>query len=628
MKDNTNLAKRLLAFGMAVLMASVPAFPVTIHTIGDSTMANYDESSTDKRGWCQMFQQFFDENAVTINNRGKSGASSKTFYRDAGYWNTVVEGIEKGDYVFIQFAHNDEKNDGLDGDSLQAIAEANGETVSAANYRGTTASGTFKTYIRSFVEETQEKGGIPVIVTPVCRKYFNTAETDILRNGQHDLGNSFGVPESNDYYDYAQSLRDIAAEYNIPVIDLTKLTRELYLQYGKTYCTDNLFCDGDNTHFQATGATMVAKLCAQAMKEQGILAEYINLSTNITISPTSGDMGKAYVGQKLTKEYTVNATSLSSASGNFKISVTSGFEVSTDGTNYSSSISVPYTSSACMQTFTVRTSVAAEGETTGTLTMTDGVLSKTVQLTANGVAVPEGQETYVLWRLDADDQPEVKGHCEAVDESWTDMEVASYQAVNRASVWPSTSGYDSSHVTQRNVVSGGTWPSGEIDEVSTRYIQFGIKATDAQIAIDSIGLYMAGAGGNGMRCKVYYDTDPTFSNGTLVKEFQSMTSNNVYQVSSLPVLTLNEGETLYLRFYPWYSMEATGKTLCLSSVMLHGIGIGVVEEEEDPQTGIGKIDAEVASPENGTVYDLAGRKVSVLERNRVYVSSGQKFMLK
>lgn len=623
MTNHNNILNRILAFGLAVLTASVPAFPVTIHTIGDSTMATYDESSTDKRGWCQMFQQFFDENAVTVNNRGKSGASSKTFYRDAGYWNTVVAGIEKGDYVFIQFAHNDEKNDGLDGDSLQAIAEANGETISAANYRGTTASGTFKQYIRAFIDETKAKGGIPVIVTPVCRKYFNTAETDILRNGQHDLGNSFNVPESNDYYDYAQSLRDVAAEYSdVQVIDLTKLTRELYLQYGKTYCTDNFFCSGDNTHFQAAGATMVAKLCAEAMKQQGILAEYINLSTNISVSPTSGDLGKAYVGQILTKEYTVNASSLSSASGNFKISVTDGFEISADGQTYSSSLSVPYASSAVLQSFTVRTKVGVEGTSTGTLTMTDGVLSKTVQLTANGVEVPKGQGTYVLWRLDENEQPEVKGHCEAVGETWRDMEVASYQAVNRNSVWPATSGYDSSHVTQRNVVSGGTWPSGEIDEVSTRYIQFGMKATDAEIAIDSIGLFMAGAGGNGMRCKVYYDTDSSFSSATLIKEFPSMTSNTVYQVSALPVFTLEPGQTLYLRFYPWYSMEATGKTLCLSNIMLHGTGIGVTEDE---QTGIQKIKTDVTTG-NSTIYDLAGRKVDALQKNKVYIKAGHKYL--
>jgi len=84
----------------------------TLHTIGDSTMADYDENTTDKRGWGMMFQQFF-TSEVTANNRAKSGASSKSFYLESPYWATVKQQIEAGDYVLIQFAHNDEKNGGL-----------------------------------------------------------------------------------------------------------------------------------------------------------------------------------------------------------------------------------------------------------------------------------------------------------------------------------------------------------------------------------------------------------------------------------------------------------------------------------------------------------------------------------
>ena len=66
---------------LSLLFCCMSAFPkeITIHTIGDSTMADYNESTTDQRGWGQMFQQFFDE-TITVNNRGKSGASSKSFY--------------------------------------------------------------------------------------------------------------------------------------------------------------------------------------------------------------------------------------------------------------------------------------------------------------------------------------------------------------------------------------------------------------------------------------------------------------------------------------------------------------------------------------------------------------------
>ena len=82
-------------------------------------MANYEEGTTDKRGWGQMLNQFF-TGGLEVNNRAKSGSSSKSFYNEAPYWTTVKQQIAAGDYVFIQFAHNDEKNDGVDGDELQA----------------------------------------------------------------------------------------------------------------------------------------------------------------------------------------------------------------------------------------------------------------------------------------------------------------------------------------------------------------------------------------------------------------------------------------------------------------------------------------------------------------------------
>lgn len=73
---------------------------IKVHTIGDSTMQTYDESSTITRGWVQYFQQFFQN--VTINNRGKAGASSKSFYQEPAYWQSVKQQMQPGDYVLIQ----------------------------------------------------------------------------------------------------------------------------------------------------------------------------------------------------------------------------------------------------------------------------------------------------------------------------------------------------------------------------------------------------------------------------------------------------------------------------------------------------------------------------------------------
>lgn len=102
------------------------------------------------------------------------------------------------------------------------------------------------------------------------------------------------------------------------------------------------------------------------------------------------------------------------------------------------------------------------------------------------------------------------------------MTVQRYASPNANTVWPEWSGLVNGQLTQRNLIVGEVWPAGEIDEVSTRYIQFGITAAEGTVLhIDSIGLYVCGAGGNGMRCRVSYSTDPDFAQAVSIAEYTS-----------------------------------------------------------------------------------------------------------
>lgn len=594
----------MLAAALLLTAATSTTAQIKVHSIGDSTMQTYDESSTDKRGWAQMLQQFFDANFVTVNNRGKSGASSKSFYNEAAYWPTMVASkssnttIEQGDYVLIQFAHNDEKNNGMDGDEVIAYYKSIGNTTEAAStdYRGTTPFNTFKKYIRAFIDETKARGGIPIIVTPICRKYFSGS--NISRKGQHDLGDGFAkltesgittnnkLAESDNTMDYVQALKDVACEYDdVPVVDITELTRKMYLSYGNDFCTSNIFCSDDSTHPKALGATLVARLFAQAVKngENAVstpkssavlanLAKYVVVSNEVSLSPSDGDLGTAYIGMTVTKEFNISAFGLAKATGTFTFKTEGGFEVSTDKTNFSNSASIDYNGNTLISTIYIRFKVSAEGVTRGSLTATDGTTSKTIELSATGKSSAGGIETSVVWPLTSNATPVVTGSITPLEQTMSNMTVSGYQNINKAAVWPEGSNYDASHTVQRNCVAGNKWPAGEIDEVSDRFIQFGVSAPEnTSIDIDKISMYVAGAGGNGMRCKIYYSTDAQFANPVQIKEFASMTSNTAYLVTAEPVLTLDEGESLYLRIYPWYSGEATGKTICLSDVTIHGV---------------------------------------------------------
>lgn len=580
---------------------------VTLHTIGDSTMADQDESG-EIRGWGQMFPQFFSA-GVTVNNRGKSGASSKSFYKEAPYWQTVLKQIKEGDYVLIQFAHNDEKNGGLDGDTVRL-------SDPSADYRGTTAQGTFKTYLRAYVNETRALGAQPILATAMCRKYFSG--NTITRKGRHDLGENFSVPESNRTYDYSHALSEIATEMNVPIIDLTAMTKELFESYGDAAATELLFTNDDSTHPSALGATMVARLCAQEMSKQGILAEYINSSSDLLLNPTTHDFGNAYIGQTLVKEFTISGFDLSPEAATVTLSVDGEFGISKDKSGpFSSSIDMEYTNKNVEFTkFYVSVNSPDSGAKTGNLTVENGTITKHIPLTATFIELTGGTEVKILWELLKDGEYTLSGPAMAVDQSFSNMYAQRYAQPNSNTITESEK-WDVSRKMQRNLIEGDVWPSGDIDEVSTRYIQFGVTPNKGtELNIDSIGLFAAGAGGNGMKCRISYSVN-NFSDAEVIQEFKSMVSNTVYEVSTIPVEKLSYGDTLLVRVYPWYGGEASGKTICLADVCIHGMANSTATPVSDVKTqeikfmvaGENLIIRNILSKSKIEVFDLSSRNI-------------------
>lgn len=598
----------LLAAGMLV---STSMMAIKVHTIGDSTMATYSESTTVTRGWGQMFQQFFTD-AVTVNNRAKSGASSKSFYEEAAYWESVKKQIQPGDYVLIQFAHNDEKNDGMDGDEVKAYYESIGDQAKAdaTDYRGTTASGTYKEYLRKYVEETRALGATPVLVGAICRKYF-TGST-IRRNGRHDLGDDFslltasGITEGNKVsaddhtYDYPYQMRLVADEMGVSYIDLTTATKELYESYGDAKANELLF-DGDgSTHTSAMGATLIARLCAQLLQKQGILTEYINLTSDLSVNPSKADLGEAYKGQTVVKEFQISGFDLQPAEGNVTITASKGLQVSADGESYSGSISMSYKEGNMIGTFYARCEFAEEGPINEEITVTSGDKTITIPVTGTSIVLEGGVPVQAYWRLEKDDECEVTGPMNTLGQSYSGMTLQKYSAPNTNTTWPEWTGFDASRKTQRNVIEGESWPAGEIDEVSTRYIEFAVQpAKGTTLKVDSMSMFVCGCGGNGMCCKIYYSKEENFANPVNIFEMKSMPANNMQYVCSMPVLSVNEGETLRIRVYPWYNNAATGKTICLSDVTIHGIAV-------DSTTGISSELTQNAAPVRTVYYGTDG----------------------
>ena len=586
-----------------------------VHTLGDSTMAPYDEQATVTRGWGMYFGNFL-TNGWTSVNYAKGGRDTYTGYSEL--WQTAKKQVEQGDYVIITFAHNDEKNQGMDGYQLKAYYEKIGETAKAAavDLRGSIPSTTYKENLAKMVDEAKALGAIPIICSPVCRSYFSNGK--ITRAGRHDLGDKFsvltdeGVKENqkvaaDDHtMDYAYHSQQLAQEKGVAFIDLTKATQELYEKYGDAKCHEYLFDGEGSTHFNTTGALLVARECARLMKAQGIMADAIVLPTDISVAPATGDFGEAYKGQTLTKEFTLNGFGLSPEEGTVSISASEGILLSTDKTNWQSSFTANYAASTLVQTFYAQVTLTGDGAFSGTITLVQGSKIIEVPVTATAVTLEGGTEVKAYWRLEKDDSYELTGPAVVIGESFQGMYVQRYSNPNANTVWPEWTDYDATRKTQRNLLTGDNWPADEIDDNPDRYIQWGIKpSAGTELKIDLISLFVCGCGGNGMCSHIYYSTD-NFETRTTIFEMKKMPANNMQYVESKPVISLREGQELLVRVYPWYNASASGKTICLSDLTIHGMAV------DAGTTAIRNVRS--AEGEPTAFFTLDGRRHSQLQR--------------
>jgi lysophospholipase L1-like esterase len=212
----------------------------TVYLVGDSTISIKDPKAFPETGWGMPFAHFFDS-TVVVDNRAKNGRSTRTFMEE-GLWKPVVDGLKKGDYVFIQFGHNDE----------------------VPTKKSATTKEQFTANLARYVSETRAKGASPVLITPAARRRFSA---DGRIEGTHD--------------EYAALVRVVAKTTNVPLIDLDVKSQQLIQSFG-VEGSKMLFLhlqpgehpnypEGktDDTHFSELGARKMAQL---------VLAEIKNLN--------------------------------------------------------------------------------------------------------------------------------------------------------------------------------------------------------------------------------------------------------------------------------------------------------------------------------------------------------------
>ena len=612
--------KKLTSLFLALMLGNALfTNAITVHTIGDSTMADYDESTTDKRGWCTYLGAFFDPAFVTVNNRGKSGASTRTFYEGAAYWASVKSQMQTGDYVLIQFAHNDENNNGLDVLEYNAYLTEHGQPT-LTDLRGTCPNTTYKAFLRLYVDETRALGCNPVLVAPICRKYFNG--NTIRRNGQHDLGDKFSklengtllenqsVAASDHSMDYVFAMREVATEKNVPFIDLTTATRDLYLQYGEQQCTELLFCQGDNTHTATLGANLIARLGAQLLQNAGILAEHISIPTSITATPAALNLGELYTGVQVSKELLLTGFGLSPETGNVSVTATTNLMLSTDNETFASTAQASYAGSTLFQRIYIHALYSEEGEQHDTLVITSGNTLIEVPVTASVLSLDGGSPVSVSWALDAKPvaDPVIEGPVSAT------LTLSNMIAADTKNDF--TDG--STMVRFHNAVDGAkaNWPAGEIDENATRYIDFAITApTTMELRITGISMVLASHSTSTMCCHINTGFGEEFTDVQTIYERKNFTNKTPVAVILTPVLSVPAGQTLHVRILPWHedAAEKSGKYICVKNLLIEGqcfseTGLNNTQQDFTSRKILRNGQLLILLPD-GTRFDATGRKV-------------------
>jgi lysophospholipase L1-like esterase len=232
-----------------IATASAAAAQLTIYIAGDSTAANKTADKRPETGWGEKLQQYFDPAKVLVDNRAMNGRSTKTFISE-GRWQAIMDELKKGDWVFVQFGHNDESKE-------------KGERY--------TPPDAYRANLIRFIGDVRAKKANIVLMTPIMRRKFDKDGKFVDTHGE-----------------YPDIVRSVAKEQKVRLIDMHRKSEAVIVKYGPEPSRE-LFLQlkpdenpnypkgiEDNTHFRPKGAEEMAKLAVEGIREQKLkLARYL-----------------------------------------------------------------------------------------------------------------------------------------------------------------------------------------------------------------------------------------------------------------------------------------------------------------------------------------------------------------
>jgi len=215
-----------------------------IYLIGDSTVHNSDKVQW---GWGSLLPEFFDSTKIGISNQATAGRSTRTFIKE-GRWDRVLSYLKKGDYVMLQFGHNEGSRPDTSRAGYRGVLKGIGEdTVQLTWPNGTVETvHTYGWYIRTFIRETRARGATPIVLSMIPRNEFR--EGKVLRADK----------------DYGLWARQVAGQEGVLFIDLNAITADKYDAWGPEKV--KTFFPGDHTHTNQEGARVNAASIVDGIK--------------------------------------------------------------------------------------------------------------------------------------------------------------------------------------------------------------------------------------------------------------------------------------------------------------------------------------------------------------------------
>lgn len=514
-----------LSLLLALVLSACSSHKRRMHLIGDSTMADYDENVTQIRGWGEMFRLFVPDD-ITVLDHAKPGRSSRSFY-DEGRWDAVKSQIVEGDIVLIQFAHNDEKEQGRDG----------------ADGRGTAPWTTYRQYLKKYISETRDLGATPILVQPIVRRYFDG--NNLTAKGRHNIG-----APADSTLDYTAAMRCVALETQTPIIDLCSKSAQIVEAYGPTESKAQLYVQTDNTHTSMKGAALFALAVAEALDTMGVWPAGSVRHPDIITNQQYFDFGDVFIGDTAWQTFdAIDFNGVSTLTPKYLSHRNYITFNAPAGVKLSTSLMSPLVDSLSVYTncgadVIVHYIPRANFREVMKLKVTTPSGSTYIPLRANGRSISRTEPVELIW-------PDIIKQCDATDLS------AKFSAIKGLTV--ADKGF---------APEAGLWPE-EIDESGDRFIQLTLTVGSRTVRLRNISLRTSGDFSYRMSCSLGKD----FYRMKVIGERQHPVDAPMSADSFNTSIILKPGQSLLVRLYPWRTEASKTALFNLKDIAVSAIAI-------------------------------------------------------